>query len=154
MTADTNMCYQAFNHWLGQTTFLDEKFLANINITSDIPSGIFGEVRALFEYLSQLRPAQRQQVVQWGVWVQDMTLLYLLNWSLVCVKRSCLIGTIDSHSVSHTEISLKRLYQLDDVTQTCCWRKLLFTPYPVKMLGVGVNHSLHSGDAPALFYVD
>ena len=120
MTTDTNMCYQAFNHWLGQATFLDAKFLASINITSDIPSGIFGEVRALFEQLSQLRPAQRQQIVQWGVWVQDITLLHLLNWSLICVKRNSLIGIIDSHIVSHT-------------AQGDYWRKMFFTPYEISL---------------------
>ena len=133
MTTDTNMCYQAFNHWLGQATFLDAKFLASINITSDIPSGIFGEVRALFEQLSQLRPAQRQQIVQWGVWVQDITLLHLLNWSLICVKRNSLIGIIDSHIVSHTEISLKKFNQLNDAAQGDYWRKMFFTPYEISL---------------------
>lgn len=131
MTTDTDMRYQAFNHWLGQATFLGEKSLTDINMTGDMPSSIVGEVRALFEQLTQLRPTQRQQVVQWGIWVQDLPLLYLLNWSLICVKRTCHMGIIDSHSVSHTKIPLKKFYQLDDVVQSDYWRKVLFTPYEI-----------------------
>lgn len=154
MTTHTNMDYQALNQWLGQVMTKDN--LAEINMFSrTMLQSDIGAVRALFEQLALLRPAQRQQIVQWGVWVQDVTLLQLLSWSLICTKRTAAIDSyFVSHSVSHINVSLKNIRPLDDVSQSAHWRRLLFAPYLVTTPSVGADHRSQAGDVLDLSYAD
>lgn len=145
MTTYSDMSSQAFNHWLGLA--LNKESLAEISLlSSPMHNGDIGNIRTLFEQLALLRPTQRQQVVQWGVWVQDTSMLQLLSWSLNGLDRT--------NYVSHTKVSLNQIHQLDDETLSGHWRRLLFTPYLIKMPNVDVNHSPQPDGAHGLFYAD
>ena len=72
---ENNINVQTFSDWLGVTSkeYLNEP-------TCFIHPHQIGKVRALFEHLTTLTSKDRKLVMQWGLYVQDITVVQLIIW--------------------------------------------------------------------------
>lgn len=123
MALQSYITNESFYRWLGITELPID---LPIKSASNLPINI-GAVRALFCRLCHISSNERQQVVAWGLWVEDVTIMQMLNWCKFCINSR----HIDSRVVQHKNISLNFEEKL---------RVLLFAPCAViKMPVVDAN---------------